>query len=260
MSKTIDWAPRGEARREGPDEGPFFERRGSILDVDSIKRLGLPIHGIESERKIGSIIGAGYSSFEHPADQAHYRGIARTVRRYLGQELTDDPRLAIYCGWDRRPECNAAIGWEAARLSGKSGGRVGIAFGIGYPVGGQYDCLLYVPCLTESHHPVGLALTVDASLSEEGRLVVMGLSGRGGREDVLELTKSDAMTALLDRTTGQRLVRMREHPHSRPGKSEQSRLTAWRSMRWSLERIQRGQSPHSPRLANTVNRFEGACP
>lgn len=245
------------------------ETRPLILDLERLRPFAQPISTFEVEKMVGTIIGVGYTAMEHPSEQVQYRGISRTVKRYTGPDLLDS-RVAIYCGWDRVPPYNEAIGWEAARLSGKSHGRIGIAFGIAYPTGERYDRIVHAPYLTDGHHPIGLALTVDTALAEDGRLVVMGPTGRGGREEVVELTKAEAMTALADKLTGRRLVKLCEkelHRTWKPGPRQQHswwqdhpRLWAWRSLKWSLERIQRGESPHSPKLANTLDRLQGARP
>lgn len=248
LMRELKPVPAEGMRDEGPDEGPFFEEKpGHSLDSETLESFGFPIRGFEGEKTVGSIIGVGYLSFEHASEQVQYRGISRTVKRYLGRDLSGDSSLAIYCGWGRRPLCNDAIGWEAARLSGKSGGRIGIASSIGYPVEHPYDRILHMPYLTESHHPIGLALTVDASLSEDGRLVVMGPSDRGGREEVIELTRSQAAIALQDKLVGQRLVNMRNWRVE-----DQARLRTWQFLKWSLQRIQRGESPHSPRFEGSL--------
>ncbi len=250
-------------------ENGVSETRPLTLDFERLQPFAQPIGSFETEKVVGKIIGVGYTSLENPCEQVHYRGISRTVKQYAGPDLLDS-RVAIYCGWDRSTFYNDAIGWEAARLSGKSGGRIGIAFGVGYPIGERYDRLVHVPYLTEGGHPIGLALTVDASLAEDGHLVIMGPSGRGGREEVVELTKAEAMMALSDKVTGKRLVRLCEkelhqpwEPGPRQGHSwwqDYPRLWGWRSLKWSLERIQQGESPHSPRLANTLDRLHGARP
>ena len=235
--------------------------RSLILDFDRLQPFAKPITTFETEKVIGKIIGVGYTAMEHPSEQVHYRGISRTVKRYTGPDLIDS-RVAVYCGWDWTAPYSEAIGWEAARLSGKSLGRIGIASGIAYPAGERYDRIVHMPYLTAGHHPIGLALTVDASLAEDGRLVVMGPSGRGGREEVVELTKAHALAALSDKLTGRQLVTLceKELHQGHSQWQDHPRLWAWRSLKWSLERIQRGESPHSPRLANTLDRLRGARP
>lgn len=244
--------------------------RSMVLDFERLQPFAQPIGVFETEKVVGKIIGVGYTSMEHPSERVQYRGISRTVKRHTGPDLVGDTRVAVYCGWDRVDPYNEAIGWEAVRLSGKSLGRIGIAFGIAYPPGERYDRLVHVPYLTDGHHPIGLALTVDTALADDGRLVVMGPSGRGGREEVVELTKAEAMAALQDKQLGQRLVRLRNkslHRECQSGQSGESswwqdypRLREWRSLKWSLERVRRGESPHSPRLANTLHRLQGARP
>lgn len=250
-------------------EGGSPETRPLILDFEALQPFAQPISTFDTEKVVGKIIGVGYTAMEHPSEQVQYRGISRTVKRYTGPDLLDS-RVAVYCGWDRNAPYNEAIGWEAARLSGKSGGRIGIAFGIAYPTGERYDRIVHAPYLTEGCHPIGLALTVDASLAEDGRLAIMGPAGRGGREEVIELTKAEALTALADKLVGKRLVSLREkelHRPWKPGPSQKHsrwqdhpRLWGWRSLKWSLERVQQGESPHSPRLANTIDRLRGARP
>lgn len=209
---------------------------------------------------VGKIIGVGYTALELPSEQVHYRGISRTVKKYLGDTLAGDSRMAIYSGWERNLRGNDAVGWEAARLSAKAKGAIGIAHGISYAPNERFDYLLHIPYLTDGHSPIGLALTVDSSLTERGRVVIMGLAGRGGREELIELSKNEAILALSDKLLGPKLAKLStfrtnekekpKNPAKVPNRQQPSwwknypRLHEWMKLKWSLQQIKRGESHH----------------